>query len=137
MGFTYDEFKLINIKDVSDLRRGRIQPSELRVATVSFLIDTGAYSTFVTDEIKEQLGLYVVHDTVVKVGGGELKRAKVLSPVSLLWKTREKTIDPLLLPGQKQPVMGVLALEALDLMVDPVTQKLRGINGDEQFDYLI
>jgi predicted aspartyl protease len=136
MGLTYGTFKLVNSEDVVDARRGIIKPEQMRVVEPRLLIDTGAHSVYITDELARQLGLVQVGEKNIKLGGGERKTARMMGGIQVLWKNRCTLTYPLIMDGQ-EPTMGVIVMEALDLAVDPVTQTVKGAHGDEQLDMLM
>jgi hypothetical protein len=51
-------------------------------------------------------------------------------PVNILWKNRQTTLSAVVIPGAKNVLLGAIPLEAMDLMVNPVTQELVGVHGE-------
>ena len=48
------------------------------------------------------------------------------------WKSAGKTVVPaLVIPGAEKILLGAIPLEGMDLMVNPVSQELAGIHGDD------
>jgi predicted aspartyl protease len=137
MGQTYTKCKIFNHSDVAMLKCGYIKPAELRFVEVNFIADTGAHSTFITEDIRQKLGLTEIGSKYVRVGGGARIKGIRCSPVQLLWGNRDIYLSPIVLPGQEEPILGVIAMEDLDVMVDPVTQTVKGAHGDEPLDMLL
>ena len=51
--------------------------------------------------------------------------------MEVIWKDRFSTDNAAIIPGSDITLLGVIPLEAMDLMVNPVTQELVGAHGDE------
>ena len=49
----------------------------------------------------------------------------------LLWKNRDTVLPAMVIPGAEVVLLGAIALEGMDLMVNPVTQEVVGVHGDE------
>jgi predicted aspartyl protease len=132
MGLTYETFKLVNDNDVAEVRMGRRSADSLQATPVKFLVDTGSNSTFITEEIAKELNLTITNrERPIRVGGGKGIVCRETSPVEVLWKDRYTYIVPLIMPGQTEPIMGVVALEAMDLIVDPTINQVVGAHGDQ------
>jgi hypothetical protein len=56
---------------------------------------------------------------------------KLTSPVKVLWKDRSTDCNAVVLPGEEDVLLGALALEGLDLVVNPVEQILEGAHGEQ------
>ena len=66
----------------------------------------------------------------INVAGGGKVLCKVTDPVHIYWKNRFASVNAVVMPEGK-PLLGVIPLEFMDLIVDPVRQELVGANGDE------
>jgi clan AA aspartic protease len=133
VGLTYETFKVLNEDAVAAVRTGMIKPEELRFVSVNFLADTGAQRTFITEEIAEALGLAETgRGRYTRVAGGQRIYCKEMSCVEIIWNDRCTPVFPLIMSGQDQPIIGAIALEAMDLMVDTTKQKVVGVHGDEE-----
>jgi hypothetical protein len=47
------------------------------------------------------------------------------------WKDRETPSEAVVIPGERDVLLGVLPLEGMDLMVHPLKQEVTGAHGDE------
>jgi clan AA aspartic protease len=130
MGTVHAEITLKNAGDVTDVRRGFIKEAEIRQTTVQAIVDTGATTLVINEEIFNKLGLTVERTRNINLAGGARMECKVTSPVSIHWKDRDATINAVMLP-QGRPLLGVIPLEFMDLIVDPIRQELVGAHGDE------
>jgi len=83
------------------------------------------------DELQKKLGLAIIKSRTVTLAGGVKATCDVAEAVEIWWKNRVSLIRPLVLPNEKEVLLGVIPLEEMDLMVDPVNNTLVGVHGDE------
>jgi clan AA aspartic protease len=131
MGFFMEEITLENVLDRGFAEQGYIKDSDIRAVTVKALPDTGAWTLIINEEIRFQLGLGIEGAMNVTLANGEAAKFPVTGPVKIHWKNRSATLSALVSEHAKSVLLGVLPLEALDLIVDPVNQQLVGAHGDE------
>jgi hypothetical protein len=51
-------------------------------------------------------------------------------PVKVCWKNRSMTCEAVILPDADEVLLGAIPLEGMDLMVDPIAEKVVGRHGD-------
>jgi clan AA aspartic protease len=130
MGSVFAEITITNYGDIDDASKGVIAEKDVRSLTMTVLVDTGASNLVINDEICRQLGLGTVRTRTANLAGGGKGFCKITKPVQVKWKDRTATVDPVAFPDGK-PLLGVIPLEILDLIVDPVRHELVGAHGDE------
>ena len=131
MGTVHAEITLKNITDEAFVRGGYIRPEEIRTATVTAVVDTGSMYLVITEELRKKLGLAIKTEKTVRTANGQRVICNVTESVEIIWKDRDFTLPALVLHGAEKILLGVMALEGLDLMVNPVTQELVGVHGDQ------
>jgi clan AA aspartic protease len=99
------------------------RPTALSV-DITALVDTGALFMCVPQGIAAQLGFDVseVRQRVVTLADGSAKSVPVIAPVTIHFENRWYTTEALVLGDE--PLMGCIPMEAMDVMVDPRTQRL-------------
>ncbi len=111
MGLTYAQLKLTNL---------------FTKQTVEFraLVDTGATFMCVTEEIAHQLGFDTteVSTQFVRTADGRQLKVPKIAPVEIAFENRTYVTEALVLGDE--PLMGVLPLEAMDLIVDLTKQRI-------------
>jgi clan AA aspartic protease len=132
MGIVHAEITLKNVEDGIKARIGLINPEEIRTSTVTAVVDTGAMSLVITEELRQKLGLAVVRERSALVANGQRVIGKVTDAVEVQWKNRVTTLPALVIPGAEKILMGAIVLEDMDLMVNPVTQEVVGAHGDQE-----
>jgi len=137
MGLVYEEITLKNASDVSICGRRLIKESEIRQITVQALVDTGASTIVITEEIQKKLGLMVRGKRPAMLANSRKEMCKVTDAVEIIWKDRSTMIPALVVPGNGKVLLGALPLEAMDLIVDPSKQVLVGAHGKEILTYIM
>ena len=136
MGTVHAEITLKRARDVHNRAEGLIKDQDTHETTVKAIVDTGAMSLVINEEIRQKLALNIVGEQGALLANGEWARCKIAEPVEVHWKNRKMTCDAVLLPGAKKVLMGVILLEGMDLMVNPVTQEVVGAHGEEE-EYML
>ena len=111
MGLTYADLTLTNLFTKQSL-------------AVKALVDTGATFMCVTEAIAVQLGFDTteVSRHLVTLADGRQIRVPHIAPIEIGFANRSYVTEALVLGDE--PLMGVLPLEAMDLLVDPLRQQL-------------
>ena len=111
MGATYADLKLTNLFSKQSIN-------------VHALVDTGATFMCVTEEMALQLGFDIgeVAGHFVTLADGRQIKVPRIAPIEIELGKRSYITEALVLGDE--PLMGVLPLEAMDLMVDPLRQQV-------------
>jgi clan AA aspartic protease len=111
MGLTYAKLKLTNL-----FNHKRVE--------VDARVDTGATFMCVTEEIALQLGFDIteVSQQVVTLADGHQRKVPKIAPIEIAFENRTYVTEAVVLGNE--PLMGVIPLEAMDLVVDPRRQAL-------------
>jgi clan AA aspartic protease len=111
MGLTYATLRLTNL-----FNRQSVQ--------VNALVDTGATFMCVTEEIAVQLGFDTteVSQQTVTLADGHQRRVPKIAPVEIAFENRTYVTEAVVLGNE--PLLGVIPLEAMDLVLDPRQQIL-------------
>ena len=131
MGFVFEDITLRNSSDVTNAATGIIEESDIRQKTVKVLVDTGCYSIVISAELCKELGLRVKGKKGAWLANNERIICEQTDGVEICWKDRNTILPALVIPDRPYVLLGALPLEAMDLIVDPVREKLTGAHGDE------
>jgi clan AA aspartic protease len=137
MGLVYEEITLKNVYDVETCDHGLIKESEVRQITVQALVDTGASTLVITEEIQKKLGLGIKGKRYATLANSKEEVCKITGAVEISWKDRSTIVSPLVIPGNGDVLLGAIPLEAMDLIVDPSKQALIGAHGKEIRTYIM
>ena len=130
MGTVHAEITLKNVIDEAQARDGLLKEEEVRSVTISAVVDTGATSLVINEELHQKLGLGITEERSVKMANGGRANCKLTDPVNIYWKDRHWACPAVVLPGAESVLLGVIPLEGMDLMINPKTQELVGVHGD-------
>ena len=83
MGTVYAEITLSNVVDAARVRDGQLKEQDLRSATVTALVDTGAMTLVITEKLYQTLGLSKVGERVVRTASGQRLACIVTEPVDI------------------------------------------------------
>jgi clan AA aspartic protease len=124
MGQVHAEIDLMNGEDVIDARRYRIGLEEIRRIAVRALVDTGSQYLCINENIQEVLQLPRMESKPVELANGTIIRCDIVGPVDIKFDNRSTGGKAIVLPGNSEPLLGLLPLEDLDVIIDPKRMQL-------------
>ena len=131
MGETYTDITLKNAVDVDNAKRRLIKAAAVRKVTVEALADTGAITLVINERMRRKLGLRVRQLCEITFGNNTKEIGKLAGPVEVHWENRATVCEAMVVSGDGGVLLGVIPLEGMGLMVDPVGQRLVGKHGDK------
>jgi clan AA aspartic protease len=131
MGEVHTEITLINIRDQGAADSGFIPQVQVRCANVNALVDTGAWTLIINEEMRQRLGLKVEETVETTLAGGVKVEGQITEFVEVRWKNRRAACEAVVLPDEDEILLGVYPLEGMDLMVHPRLQTVIGAHGDK------
>jgi clan AA aspartic protease len=131
MSIVYTEITLKNAVDEANVAAGLVTEHEVRQTTVQALVDTGAWTLVINEDLREKLGLRIIgtdSGTLADETGGSYH---IAGPSEVIWKDRRANCDAIILPHAEEVLLGAIPLEALDLTVNPRSEEVVGAHGDQ------
>lgn len=113
------EVEIINANDNALLKAGYIKESDVRQMKVEMMVDTGAYIICINEELKNQLGLEINDRQEGVLANGDRHLFDIAGPIEIRIHNRRTISEAIVLPGNAEPLLGSIPLEAMDLLVDP------------------
>jgi clan AA aspartic protease len=132
MDMVKTEIILKNAYDEGNASEGLIKLEAVRSVTIMAVADTSYIHLVINEDLCQKLGLTYIGERIVHIADGQRIRCKISEAVNVYWKNRHTACSALVIPGAKSVLLGVIPLEGMDLMVNPVTQEVVGIHGDEE-----
>ena len=132
MGEVSTEITLRNGGDLVRFRDGNLPEDDIRSATVTALVDTGATTLVIGENLQKKLGLSIVKSRTVTLAGGSKAFCNVTEPVQIYWNDRSSSVQAWVLPNEEEVLLGVIPLEEMDLIVDPANRRLMGAHGETE-----
>jgi clan AA aspartic protease len=116
MGEVRVKAKLTNAVDEGLLRRGMLEPAQVRTCETDALVDTGAVRTVLPPQVVTRLGLGIRGQRVAEYADGRKETVSVTEPLVVELEGRDTLEDALVLGTEV--LIGQTVLEKLDLFVD-------------------
>lgn len=124
MGLVYADIELVNEIDLQDAKRNFIGEEEVRRIEVRALVDTGAMHLTINETIRDYLGLIIEERRKGRLADGTVLDLELTGPIKVYFKNRTALVRAMVLPGDEEVLLGTIALEDLDVIIDPVRQEL-------------
>jgi clan AA aspartic protease len=131
MGLTHVNISLLNSVDVGMHRKNLIGEDEIRSISINCLVDTGAITMIINEEIREALGLSIVTERLSQMADGRKIMLPVAGPIDIWYEDRLCTTNAIVMPYDNDPLLGVIPLEEMDLWIHPATNRLTPIHPGE------
>lgn len=136
MGKIFPSLRIINRADESAAKRGFIPEKQIRSVTLKdVVVDTGATTLCLPANIIAELGLELLKEVDVATAMG-FSTARIFQDAKISLLGREGTFECLELPGGREPLLGVIPLEALGLKLDLQSQILKVLPEKSMDTYL-
>ena len=136
MGRVLTTLTVTNRIDQAKAKEGLIPDDKIRSITLNdVLVDTGATTLCLPPEAIETLGLELLKEVSVSTAT-EVNSARIFQDAKISLCGREGTFECLELPGGRDPLIGVIPLEALGLELDLQKQTLKVLPSESWDTYL-
>jgi clan AA aspartic protease len=126
------ETTLKNYGDEKLDQEGQKKPEDIRTATVTAVVDTGSMYMVIPEALSQQLGLIATGERIAHIANGQRINCKSVEAVKVQWKNRNTVVPAIIIPGSEKILLGAIALEGMDLMVNTVDQEVVGVHGDRE-----
>ena len=124
MGLTFANITLTSSEDLLLLRKGYIEEKEDKSLDITALVDTGASMLTIPKSIQQKLDLPKVNEQNVELGNGTIITVDVVGPVEIRFQNRVTIVTAVVLPNEVEILLGVIPLQALDVLIDPRRERL-------------
>lgn len=125
MGRIDVEIELINGKDAEKVRQHIMGEDEIRRMPVVAQVDTGSLYLCINENIQEALQLPFIRKRRIELANGHRVECDFVGPLEIRFKNR--IVDcaaAVVLPGNAEPLLGLLPLEEMDVVIDPNRNEL-------------
>lgn len=124
MGTVYADIELINASDITLARRYMIGEEEIRSLRVNMLVDSGAYMMAINENIQTILGLEFRQRKKLLLANDKMIECDIVGPVEVRFANRTATCSAFVLPGDSEPLLGLIPMEEMDVLIHPQRQEL-------------
>ncbi|MEZ4226402.1 MAG: hypothetical protein R3B13_35985 [Polyangiaceae bacterium] len=119
------KLKITNHTDIENCRQGHIAPEAIRSVEIDALVDTGATTLALPEDVVKQVGGVFAGIRKVRDARGIVVDFPWVAGLRIEILGREMTCDALVIPTGATPLIGQIPLEGLDLIVDPRSREAR------------
>jgi clan AA aspartic protease len=131
MSIVHTEITLRNARDVYKAEDGIITEKDIRQTTVKALVDTGAWTLIINEDMCKALGLKMTGTETSSLADGTEAVYNLAGPLEVRWKDRRAVCEAMVLPNAGEVLLGAIPLEAMDLIVHPRKEEIVGAHGDQ------
>ena len=124
MGRCSMKLELANFIDVVRANSGDIPSDSVRRCEVEGVVDTGAVQLVLPADVADILGVEESWRAKVTYADGHTQQRPVVKNVWLRLCDRDSVFSAVVQPNRKTALIGAIVMEALDLVVDCVTQQV-------------
>lgn len=124
MGEIHAEVTLENADDRAYFRRGGCRESEIRRSTVDGIVDTGAVTLVLPQNVVERLGLEQQGTAFVTYADERRDERPLAGPVTVRIGDRSTIMNCVVGPPLSEALIGQVILETLDLIADCTNRTL-------------
>jgi clan AA aspartic protease len=130
MGNVNTQITLKNVRDVFNAKKGNLPKDKIRQATIDVMVDTGATTLVINEQLFQQLGLDVIGEQEISLANDATEICKLTEALEINWENRFVVMSAVVIEDAPEFLLGVLPLEGMDLIVDTVNHRLIGAHGD-------
>jgi clan AA aspartic protease len=131
MSLVRTKITLKNVKDIIRAEDGHIKESDIRETHIEALVDTGAWTLVINEEIRKKLGLAITGTDTATLAVGAESVYNMAGPLEVWWNDRKTVCEALVLPDAGEALLGAIPLEAMDLTINPRKEEVTGAHGDQ------
>lgn len=124
MGEIRADVTLENPGDRAVVDRGYGQESDIRRSTIDAIVDTGAVTLVLPQNVVERLGLEQRGTAFVTYADERREERPLAGPVTVQIGNRSMSTDCVVGPPLSEPLIGQVVLETLDLIADCTNRTL-------------
>ena len=131
MSLVQTEITLKNAVDEAIVASKIVKDYKVRQITVQAMVDTGAWTLVINEDVRNKLGLRKVGTGLRTLADGTAGEYDVVGPLEVVWENRRASCDALVLPNANEVLLGAIPLEAMDLIVHPSKEIVVSAHGAE------
>ncbi len=118
------ELEVANSDDLALVRRGLLQPDQVRRETIQGMVDSGATKLVLPEAVVKRLGLPLGEKVKVRYADGRRVQRREAKGAYVKLLGRDDTFSAIVERGRDTALIGAMVLEGLDLLVDCQTQQV-------------
>jgi len=118
------EFDVSNYQDEVAARLGALDPTQIRRARISGVVDSSVSELVLPEKVAKELGVPKGERIKVRYADGRRATRDLVDDVRLNLMGRQGTFQAIVEPRRKNALIGAIVLEVLDFLADCKRQRL-------------
>jgi predicted aspartyl protease len=124
MGRFKVEMEVANNDDLAEVRRGHLDPKDVRRVRLEGVVDSGAARLVLPQAVIDKLGLTPTSEVKVRYADGRTAKRPRVEGVYLELLGRHSLFSATVEPKRDTALIGAIVLEELDFLIDCTKQRL-------------
>lgn len=124
MGLVHADIEIINLRDMNWAEGHLLDEDEIRRMNIRVLVDSGAWLLCINENIQSYLNLPFIEKRKFRTADERVVEYDVVGPVELRFAGKKTHCGAFVLPGDSEPLLGVVPMEKLDVLIHPLRQEL-------------
>jgi hypothetical protein len=109
--------EILNANDVALVRNGLLEESSLQSEKVKSIVDYNTKMLCINKDVQAKLKFSVIEKKVFKMNDFTLKEFEIVSGVIIKFKNRQTCCSAIVLPLNKEVILGMIPLNGLDVKI--------------------
>ena len=124
MGEIREVIQLEHAGDREVFESGYIEEDEIRSVEIEGVVDTGARTLALPQEVVERLGVRTLREVNVGYADDRRETRPMVGPINVTIAGRTTVAEAVVLPSGSEALVGQTVLESLDLVADCANERL-------------
>jgi hypothetical protein len=124
----YESVTLKNAGDVIDARRGFIKESQIRKVTIMATVETQSQVLFISDDVRQKLGLKVLGGKNIQMADGTTKTCTLTDMLEVHRRTSHTYMSALVFPGVNAVLLVSAPRDGIILIANKKPMKRRYVS---------
>jgi clan AA aspartic protease len=124
MGHVYAEIEIVNAGELEMARRSLLVQDEVKRMHLTVLVDSGAWKLCINENIQSIMNLPYISKIGFRLADGQPVEYDLVGPVKIRFGGRQVICEAVVLPEDTRPILGVVPMEAMNLIIHPLREEL-------------
>jgi clan AA aspartic protease len=124
MGHLYAEIEIVNAGELEMARRSLLDQDEVKRMHLAVLVDSGAWKLCINENIQSIMNLPYISKIGFRLADGQPVEYDLVGPVQIRFGGRRVICEAVVLPEDTRPILGVVPMEAMNLIIHPLREEL-------------
>jgi predicted aspartyl protease len=114
----YANIQIFNANDIAFMRSGLLEESSITLVEEKCVVDYNIKMLCINKDIQQKLQLPVIEKKAFRMNDTTLKEFEIVSDVIVKFKNRQTCCSAIVLPSNKEVLLGMIPLNGLDVRIN-------------------